>query len=196
MIERIYDGASIMFQDYDHSLRNVFMFDWESDLFGISRTGYSIEIEVKLSRSDFFADFKKPKHEYFKRISEKKDFIITNKREFDEVCYLDIFKIKDKIPNRFFFACPEGLIKPEEVPSYAGLIYCETRYSNYDIEKKAPILHRNKIDFTHKLLSKYKHINMNAKFDLARLINDHAQKDHMSKEDLQEKMKKVLKRLK
>lgn len=107
------------------------MFDWESDLFGISKSGYAMEIEVKISRGDFFQDFKKPKHQIF------------------------IDKASMNIPNKFFFACPTGLIKPEEVPDYAGLIYTGTTYANFSVIKQAPFLHREKNDFTSRLLSKY-----------------------------------------
>ena len=44
-----------------YKLANAFIFkeDWESDFFVQKQNGYSYEFEVKISRSDFFADKKK-----------------------------------------------------------------------------------------------------------------------------------------
>lgn len=55
-------------------------------------------------------------------------------------------------PHCFYYACPEGLIRPEEVPPYAGLIYhthCAT------LVKKAPYLHKVHHDLTKVLLQKF-----------------------------------------
>ena len=41
------------------------MFNWESDFFAQSKGGYYVECEIKISRGDFFADFKKEKHRLF-----------------------------------------------------------------------------------------------------------------------------------
>ena len=58
-----------------------------------------------------------------------------------------------KISNRYYYVCEEGLIKPEEVPEYAGLIYVysELKYVSGDILpgcmeeiKPAPLLHRER----------------------------------------------------
>lgn len=195
MIEKMYEGGRLFLENHDYILNNVFMFDWESDLFAISKTGYSVEIEVKVSRSDFFADFKKRKHEYFKRSIEKEKFIITNQKEFDDICYLDIYKIEERSPNRFYFACPEGMIKPEEVPSYAGLIWCESRYANYHVAKKAPILHRNKIDFNSKLLSKYYHTSLNTRSRINQLLYRMKQ-NVFCEADIEKELKSIVRLLK
>lgn len=57
------------------------------------------------------------------------------------------------IPNQFYYAVPEGLIKPEEVPAYAGLLYCY----GYGITmvKRAPYLTKNKMDLSKVLLKKF-----------------------------------------
>lgn len=57
-------------------------------------SGSSYMIETKISRSDFLADFKKP--------HRQEGGMIGNYR---------------------YYACPEGLIKPEEIPEKWGLIY-------------------------------------------------------------------------
>lgn len=63
----------------------------------------SFMIETKISRSDFLIDFKKPHRQ--------------------EGC---------GVGNYRYYACPNGLIKPEELPPKWGLIYV-------DIEKKANV---------------------------------------------------------
>lgn len=110
----------------------------EADVLAISRAGIATEFEIKMSRSDFFADFKKPKHKYFQRENLKGNL---------QSLYI-------KLPNKFYFACPKGLIKPQEVPEYAGLIYFtkfrlngqEQPYIEFSYEKKAPYIHRVKVD--------------------------------------------------
>src|SRR5690606_851431 len=79
----------------------------EMDLLGIRRSGYVDEIEIKLDRADFKADFKKR--------------VPSNPR-----CHglkHDVLAAGDGLPNYFAFAVPEGLVEPGEVPDYAGLYY-------------------------------------------------------------------------
>ena len=122
----------------DHHLFNTFIFDFESDFFCISKSSYVIECEIKVSRSDFFADFKK-----VDRHRKTKHEILKDKSI--------IFK-----PNRFYFAVPKDLIKIEEIPDYAGLIYIDSKAI---IIKQAPFLHKenlmNNIHFVKQLMNKY-----------------------------------------
>lgn len=48
---------------------------WESDFFSVTSSGYAQEVEVKISRGDFFRDFIKDKHDIFSRLFEKKTFL-------------------------------------------------------------------------------------------------------------------------
>jgi len=92
-----------------------------ADFISVTQSGYCQEIEIKLSKSDFQADFRKPKHKLMK--SKPSGW---NK----------------KVANRFYFAVPKGLISKKDVPRYAGLIYI---YNNKaEIIKKAPLLHKTK----------------------------------------------------
>lgn len=153
------------YQNFDYLLENSYLFSWESDFFCIAKaSGYMYEIEVKISRSDFKADFKKDKHEVFSRHKEKvyikpsglrerkwiRDLNGDPKRdEKGKVIYEEISSGIDyiqpglKIPNRFYYCCPWGLLKKEEIPSYAGLLY----YNQGHIEqiKAAPVLHKNNL---------------------------------------------------
>lgn len=71
----------------------------ESDFLSITRAGLITECEIKRSRSDFKADFKKKqKHE------------LLAKRKNSPVQY-------------FYYVCPEGIIDVKDLPPYAGLIH-------------------------------------------------------------------------
>lgn len=76
---------------------NTHLNRYEADIFEVSKSGYLYEYEVKVSHSDFLAEKKK---------IGKWDKVISGERT-----------------NYFYYLCPEGVISPEEVPEYAGLIY-------------------------------------------------------------------------
>lgn len=103
-------------------VRNIYLYEgWEMDVMHIMRSNHISEFEIKTNNPDFKADFKKPKHRLFKTL---------------ETC---------DIPNYFVYVCPEGVIKPEDVPEYAGLHYVVTKRNGLTryirIIKPAPILH-------------------------------------------------------
>lgn len=103
----------------------------ECDVIAVTKSMIVTEFEVKISRADFKKDFKKGKHQY---LSGKLSNDYRN------------------IPNRFFFVCPTGLIKVEEVPEHAGLIYVklftltdqDKRHFEIELIKPAPLIHRDK----------------------------------------------------
>lgn len=43
-------------------INNLHIYDWESDFLAITRSLYAYEVEVKMSKQDFFNDFKKDKN--------------------------------------------------------------------------------------------------------------------------------------
>jgi gamma-glutamyl:cysteine ligase YbdK (ATP-grasp superfamily) len=49
----------------------------------------------------------------------------------------------ERTPNKFFYACPEGMIKKEELPPYAGLIYVPED-GGARIVKAAAFIHKEK----------------------------------------------------
>lgn len=148
--EQVYKGAELFLSNHDYIFRNSYIFGWESDIFALTKSGLSVEIEVKVSRSDFFADFKKEdKHRYL----SSKGFVIKSKKEYisqwgyennkytyldGEACRVEFINSILNTPNRFYYACPDGLILPNEIPKYAGLIY------GNKVVKKAPLLHNNR----------------------------------------------------
>ncbi len=87
---------------------NYMMYPWgECDMLVVTHAGYTIEYEIKISVSDFRADFRNKswKHDLL-RDPESTRWRPTRWR-----------------PTRFFFVVPDGLIPLEDVPAYAGLVY-------------------------------------------------------------------------
>ena len=169
------------FGNYDYLLSNIFFYgSWESDFICCSGSGYWYEVEIKISKSDFKADFKKTeKHHRFKNHDKE---IITipghEKREYDRetrdwtVTSNRIYVVKNFIPNRFFYACPEGIIDKKDIPDYAGLFYCKPSENNTTIGlkqiKPAKFLHKRKEDYSKLLLHKYyqRYLAMKHEMDL------------------------------
>lgn len=210
MINDIYRELYRHFHTHEYKLQNSFVYEWESDFFAQSKSGYFIEVEVKISRGDFFRDFDKPKHRLFKDVKAGRSHhvygsstrhhigyyecgkLVTQWGEYAgghsflplwqmgvhngktgqwvndygrcyikkylaplyvDATHINIKPVADiKCPNQIYYACPEGLIKPEEVPDYAGLLYM----SHYiTVIKKAPYIHKRKQNLDHVLLRKF-----------------------------------------
>ncbi|ADM80005.1 hypothetical protein phiAS5_ORF0162 [Aeromonas phage phiAS5] len=123
---------------YDILVPNCYtMYDNEADLFGLRPSGLCDEIEIKVSRADFKVDAKKSV-----RVSIKLDkpinyrthkFVRFTKREALEMGHMS---------NYFWYAVPDQLIKPDEVPEWAGLIYIHSDgYAR--VVKSAKRLHKH-----------------------------------------------------
>lgn len=201
------------FYNYDYKLSNSFIYNssGECDFFAVSKTGYQVEVEIKVSRSDYAVDFKKPKHKFYKAVFEKRTHLVEDLgratyadydskfgtftyfipqnisqcswwhnegqkqqiehkemlrnwpdfylRKMQGDLWADNHRIKihvlDKvhIPHRLYYATPPGLIKPNEVPPYAGLI--ETDGYLINEIKKAPYIHKREQNITGTLLNKF-----------------------------------------
>lgn len=100
---------------------------YEADVLMVTKSGVVYEYEIKTSRADFKKDFTKvAKHKEYSSKTVKR-----NKRGYPPK------------PNHFYYVCKEGLIKKEEVPPYAGLIYIKG--DKPTVVKKAPKLHKTKL---------------------------------------------------
>ena len=119
----------------DVLMPNFYYKDYEMDLFRLQRNGYIIEYEIKISRSDYFNDFKKGAKDWSAWKPGIKEIPRLNKHKLIE---------DGKIANKFFFVVPDNLIKIEEVPRYAGLIYFKSY--GHETVKPAPFLHKNKFN--------------------------------------------------
>lgn len=109
-------------------LANFQPYHWhECDLFSMTQAMYFHEIEIKTSRSDFRADFKKyGKHE-----------VLAGGR--------DRWGYGELPPRTFCYACPEGLLSVDDMPEYAGLVSVERDEQSWrgyrvTVKKKPPVL--------------------------------------------------------
>lgn len=107
-------------------------FQWrfgEADVISISKSDMSIEYEVKCSKSDFKADFKKKaKHLRLSGVRHRKNGYLG-------------------VPNRFYYVTPVGLLRVGDIPIYAGLIEINTSaapHASAIVVKKAPLIHSEK----------------------------------------------------
>ena len=119
----------------------MFIYSWESDVWILTKSELAYEFEIKISRSDFFNDFK---HK-----TRKHSFLGAVNKEY-----------LNGIPNYFYYVVPKGLITKEEVPEYAGLCYVDGEIL-YTI-KKAPKLTPKKtsaedLNLTDKFYYNYRH---------------------------------------
>ena len=94
----------------------------------VTKAGYVNEFEIKLSKSDYRADFQKKKHKTFAARKMHKDWTM---------------------PGYFWFVAPKGIVS--DVPEYAGhLEVYEGFWNDFKVIKKAPRLHSSKITETQK----------------------------------------------
>lgn len=115
---------------------NSCMFAWESDVVSVTRSGFTHEFEIKITRSDFKQDAKK------ERTRLLLDPTVTG--------YFHSHTVSR--PNYFWYVTPEGMIAEAEVPDYAGLIYAMEPVVGYHLYfnttkeiKPAQRIHREKI---------------------------------------------------
>lgn len=112
-------------RNYSPIAPNCYLFEWESDLIAISNSQLVTEFEIKISKSDFKADFRK-----------------TNKHKSLETNFKS--KVKPgKCSNYFYYVTTPGLLNQVDIPDYAGLIEIDKKIN---IVKKAPILHKETVD--------------------------------------------------
>jgi hypothetical protein len=129
---KVLDVLASEFVGRGHTLavNNIYMFSWrnESDLVSITGTGYIWEYEVKLSKSDFHADFKKLRHQRY----ELQSNIMQGNRL--------------RKPNRFWYVTPVGLVSADDLPWYAGLITVRQDDERWFLRevRHAPQLHKIK----------------------------------------------------
>lgn len=116
--EHLFNQNSIKYK-----AENLFVYTWESDFWVMMKSGLCYEYEIKISRNDFFNDFK---HKVDKHL------ILQGKEPYKIYGQNKIYK-----PNYFYYVVPENLISVDEVPEYAGLIYVKD-FGNLIFEKNAP----------------------------------------------------------
>lgn len=145
--------------------QNMYLFRWESDFLCKMKSGYWVEVECKISVSDFKKDFEKiEKHEFFKlgcfwkyratkRITDEKelaDYDYPGNRIVKEgktwMVYSRCQQVtQEKRPNYFWYCVPWYMADDVEplVPEYAGLVVMD-EIGILNVRKKAPLLHTDK----------------------------------------------------
>ncbi len=110
---------------------NYYYQGFECDVLVVSKKLYTTEYEIKLTKSDFKADFNKQR-DYYDWQSRK---TINGATKHDEIK-------RGKRTNRFYFVIPKGL--DVEIPIYAGKIIFYEKYKqiNFEIVKRAKLLHK------------------------------------------------------
>lgn len=99
---------------------------YEADVLAVTAARIVTEIEVKISVSDFKADFKK-KHKHYRMQNHSEN-------------------VNWRTPNRFYYACPKGMLNVSScIPTYAGLIWVD-EHGLVEMVKQAPMLHKTKAD--------------------------------------------------
>ena len=155
-----------------YSVDGLFVFGWESDKLIWTKAGYIYEFEIKISRADYKNDFKykvekhlllnsaMPDENTVAREADLFDNLLKEKRKRYPQITMEQAKsmtkpVGGRMPNYFYYAVPEGLLEPDEVPPYAGLVYITTYKGSFENEPKkwrhsykviktAPKLHKTK----------------------------------------------------
>jgi len=168
-LEKRFDSGNIKY-----TAGNLYLFrdDWETDFLVVQKSGYCYEIEIKISRCDFLNDFKKKnKHLilnegiYMKKKYRYHTDPVTKKKTSEH--YYGPIEWKYR-PNKFYYCVPEGLIKKQEVPDYAGLMYVNS-YGVVTTIKEPRFLHKEKIDLIKKLCDKFYYYWKNTRSSLSLL---------------------------
>lgn len=136
------------FQRYELVAPNIFIdFQFnEMDIFGLRRSGYVDEVEIKLSRTDFLADFRK-----MVRVKSLYRCIYENGYTHSGYYYKPKHDaLTEGLPhcNYFSFFMPKELVSECKLPNHAGLYtyYIDNAGTGKVRElKKAPRLHKRKI---------------------------------------------------
>ena len=119
---------------------------YECDLFGVTKAGYMVEHEIKVTIADFRADAKKGRPECrYARVCKLNPLVET---KHGRLAAMD-----HQGPSRYNYIVPADMIGPDEVPEWAGLIYASQHpatpyypeYIGFNQVKKAPRLHSQKV---------------------------------------------------
>lgn len=122
---------------------------FEMDIISVSKTSYLTEYEIKVSRSDFKADFKKSISVHYG--SQNRISCVDEVLKHDWYAGISLPDFYEhRKPNRYYFVTPFGMISPDEVPKHAGWIEVSISRDGHfipTIRKKAPQLHKRKLAY-------------------------------------------------
>jgi hypothetical protein len=172
----------VLFKNRPYNFLNTYFFKNESDFLSFTSGGYLYEYEIKISRSDFKADFKKDRFKMLADCYSGRFTSCIKGKTYEWLCFFDIWhrgktitnkreqfghtdisfrKNYEEVANKFYYVVPENLIDVSECPAFAGLIYVSTHPYGHTITneiKKAPLLHKHqhtKINLFNKMYYSY-----------------------------------------
>ncbi len=118
----------LMARGHQAVVPNVQLASWEADLVSVTQAGYLHEWEIKVTRSDYLDDFRRKK---------RKHRVLSSPGHLRSAYY----------PSRLWYVVPVGLIGPEEVPEYAGLVCINggAYVRCAEVLREAPQLHNHPI---------------------------------------------------
>ncbi len=134
---------------------------WECDIFSVTKKGFFVEHEIKLSVSDFRADARKARSHVVRDllgapVRDEKNWIKTEM--LSKHARLEMNDVNG--PSNFYFVVPKDMISVEEIPTWAGLVYAyHPMESGWDetskldesrvclsVQKRAPRLHNSPVN--------------------------------------------------
>lgn len=123
---------------YDVIIQNFMEYPYECDMLRFKDSGTVYEYEIKTSKADYLADFKKS---------------FYDKSKHEEL------RAGKLLPNYFLFVLPKGMVPKEDIPAHCGLIeytyYPPSAFGTGHIfvrlTKSPKRLHNNRFDDWHKI---------------------------------------------
>ncbi len=107
---------------------NAHFFTNEADVLSVTKARLAHVFEIKISRSDLKADFKKDRHKEL--VALKQHYNSYGKRVW-------------LIPSYFWFVAPEPVFQGITIPAYAGIMVPHKH--KLRVVRKAPRLHTEKL---------------------------------------------------
>lgn len=143
-----------------YEMDGLYVFLWESDKLLVTKAGMIYEFEIKISRSDYQNDFKhkSKKHlllqsalpEQSQQTELFDNFMAEQRKKYPRItpeqCRAKLSENlpgRRRMPNYFYYAVPDGMLQPDEIPPYAGLVYISEE-GKISGTVKAPQLHNQK----------------------------------------------------
>lgn len=110
---------------------NVYIGRWEADLLQVTKSGYLREFEIKISRSDLKNDAKKDAL----YATGKETVTLYNGHPFERAVYgkrtkYDVLQAGERV-TEFYYVVPEGMVKPSDLPDWAGLWWVGEHITQY-----------------------------------------------------------------
>lgn len=114
---------------------------FECDVWGLTKAGYAVEFEIKLSLTDFRADQRKRDNNHYMRDGQDGWTYVPGRHKHELLAEASLLG-----PSRFWYVVPAGLLGADAVPEWAGIIEATAtgRRARITRVRPAPRLHRVK----------------------------------------------------